>query len=132
MLTDVKIVTKFLLLGDRMPFERVRVTAVGRSQFNSFLTITGKFSVMRGTLLYVFGSCERHSELTEEMHIPLRPLPKEDTPSSMVLLLFWGEGGCCLFVGFWGLFFFVFFFFCFLLWGCCFFLGGGEGGRFFF
>ena len=25
------------------------------------------------------GSCERHSELTEEIHIPWRPLPKEDT-----------------------------------------------------
>ena len=34
---------------------------------NSFLTITGKFSVTTATLLYVFGPCERHSELTEEM-----------------------------------------------------------------
>ena len=34
---------------------------------NSFLTITGKFSVMIGTLLLVFGSCERHSELTKEI-----------------------------------------------------------------
>ena len=38
-----------------------------------------KFSVITGTLLKVFGSCERHSELTEEMYIPLRPIPKEDT-----------------------------------------------------
>ena len=32
----------------------------------SFLTITGKMSVRIGTLLYVYGSCDRHSELTEE------------------------------------------------------------------
>ena len=32
---------------------------------------------MIGSLLYVFGSCERHSELKQEMHIPLRPIPKE-------------------------------------------------------
>ena len=38
---------------------------------NSFLTITGQFSAIAGTLLYGFGSCERHSELTEEMYIPL-------------------------------------------------------------
>ena len=42
----------------------------------SFPTVTGKFSVMKVTRLYVFGSCERHSKLTEEMHIPLRPTPK--------------------------------------------------------
>ena len=47
--------------------------------FNAFLTITGKFPVTIGTLLYVFGSCERHSKLTEQMHVPLRPIPKEDT-----------------------------------------------------
>ena len=45
---------------------------------NSFLTKAGNFSVMTGTLLYVFGSCERRSELTEEMLILLRPIPKED------------------------------------------------------
>ena len=44
--------------------------------FNSFLTMTGKFSVMIGTLLYVFDSHECHSKLVEEMHIPLRPIPK--------------------------------------------------------
>ena len=33
--------------------------------------ITGKFSVMIVTPLYVIGSCERRSELTEEMYIPL-------------------------------------------------------------
>ena len=32
---------------------------------------------MIGALLYVFGSYESHSKLTEEMHIPLRPLSKE-------------------------------------------------------
>ena len=30
------------------------------------------------TLLYVVGSHERHSEFTEEMYIPLRPIPRED------------------------------------------------------
>ena len=34
---------------------------------------------MTETLLYVFGSCERDSKLTEKMSIPLRPIPKEDT-----------------------------------------------------
>ena len=34
-----------------------------------------KISVMIGTLLYIFGSCERHSKL-KEMHIPLRLIPK--------------------------------------------------------
>ena len=43
-------------------------------------TETGKFPVMTGTLLYVFDPRERHSELTEEMHIPLRPIPKGHTP----------------------------------------------------
>ena len=33
---------------------------------------------MIGTVLYVFGSRERHSKLTEEMYTPLRPIPKED------------------------------------------------------
>ena len=32
-------------------------------------------SVMTGALLYSFGRRERHSELTEEMQIPLRPIP---------------------------------------------------------
>ena len=35
-----------------------------------------KISVTTGTLLYVFGSYERHSELTEEMSMPLRSIPK--------------------------------------------------------
>ena len=46
---------------------------------NSFLTINGKPSVMTGTLLCVFGSCERHSEITEKMYIPLRPITIEDS-----------------------------------------------------
>ena len=33
---------------------------------------------MTGPLLYVLGSCERHSQLTDEMYISLRPIPKED------------------------------------------------------
>ena len=44
-----------------------------------------KISVMIGSLLCVFGSCERHSKLTEEMYIPLRPIPKEDCSSLMFL-----------------------------------------------
>ena len=31
-----------------------------RLLLNSVLTVTGKFSVMTGTLFYVFGLCERH------------------------------------------------------------------------
>ena len=52
---------------------------VGDHHFNSFLMITRKFSDMTGTLLYVFGSHERHFEFTNEMYIPLRPIPMEDT-----------------------------------------------------
>ena len=33
---------------------------------------------MIGTLLFVFGSGGRHSEHTEEIYIPLRPIAKED------------------------------------------------------
>ena len=40
-----------------------------RKRVNSFLIITEKFSVTIGALLSVFGSCERHSKLAEEMHI---------------------------------------------------------------
>ena len=47
----------------------------------SFLTIPRKSRVMIGTLPYVFGSCERRSKLTEEMCIPLRPIPREDSYS---------------------------------------------------
>ena len=43
------------------------------------LTITGKFPVTIGTLLSVFDSRARRSKLTQEMHIPLRPILKEDT-----------------------------------------------------
>ena len=53
--------------------------ATRESILNSFLTGSEKFSVMTETLLYAPGSCERHSEFTEEMYIPLRPTPKEDT-----------------------------------------------------
>ena len=34
---------------------------------------------MIGTVLYVFGSCERQSQPTEEMCFPLGPIPKGDT-----------------------------------------------------
>ena len=39
-----------------------------------------KISVMIGTLL-----CDTNSKITEEMQIPLRPIPKEDS-SSLTLL----------------------------------------------
>ena len=34
---------------------------------------------MTETLLYVFGSRERHSKPTKEMYTCMRPIPKEDT-----------------------------------------------------
>ena len=40
--------------------------------FNSFLTVEGNFSVMTGTLLYVFGSWERHSELNRKRYTSRR------------------------------------------------------------
>ena len=40
---------------------------------------------MIGTLLCVFGSGEHHCKLTEEMHIPLRPVTKDDTWSLVFL-----------------------------------------------
>ena len=36
-----------------------------------------KISVITRTLLCVFASCERHSELTEQVYISLRPIPRE-------------------------------------------------------
>ena len=47
---------------------------------------------MIGTHSYVCGSRERHSELTEEMHIPLRPIPKEDTRPILVSI-HWATDG---------------------------------------
>ena len=44
---------------------------------NSFLTVTGKFPVMRLNLRNVFGACDHNSELTEEMYIPLRPIQRK-------------------------------------------------------
>ena len=44
----------------------------------SFLTIAGKFSVRIGSLLYVFGSCERQSTPTKETYIPFRQIPKRN------------------------------------------------------
>ena len=38
-----------------------------------------KISVMIGTLLYLLGTCARHSKLAQEMYIALRSIPKEDT-----------------------------------------------------
>ena len=53
------------------------------TEFNPFLTVTGQFPVMIGTLLYVTGSRECHSELTEETHIPVGPIPKGRHSSSL-------------------------------------------------
>ena len=39
-------------------------------QFSSFLMVTGKFSVMVGTLLYVLGLCEIHSEPKKKIFHP--------------------------------------------------------------
>ena len=50
---------------------------------NSFVTITGQFSVMIRTLLYGFGPCERHSELTEEMYHPFETDTKGKLSSSL-------------------------------------------------
>ena len=55
---------------------------------NSLLTVTGKFSAMTGTFLYVFGSSERHSEPTKEMCMPYRPILKGDT---VVVCIIWGD-----------------------------------------
>ena len=46
---------------------------------NSFLTVTIQISVITGSLLYMFGSCERHSEPTKEMCILSRLTAEGDT-----------------------------------------------------
>ena len=46
---------------------------------NSFLRATGKFSDMTATLPYIAGPCRLHPNLTKDMHIPLRSIPKEGT-----------------------------------------------------
>ena len=43
---------------------------------NPLLTVTGKFPFIIENLVYVFGSCERHSKSTKEMYMPLKPTPK--------------------------------------------------------
>ena len=42
--------------------ERRRDLKLTKTTFNPFPTVTGKFSVMIGTLLHAFGSCDRHCE----------------------------------------------------------------------
>ena len=65
--------------GGKSPIRTDTPVQVCRN-INSFLAITGKVSVIVIilNLLCVFGSRERHSECTEELSIPLRPIPKED------------------------------------------------------
>ena len=45
--------------------------------FNSFKTITGKFSALMGNLLYIFGSCVHHSAYKRDVY-PFRPTSKGD------------------------------------------------------
>ena len=42
------------------------------------VAVPGRYSIMTGTHLYVLGSGQRHSELTEEMYVPFRPITEED------------------------------------------------------
>ena len=58
-------------------FNKPRHTVLDK--VNSCVTVTGKFSIMIRTLLYIFDSRESHSEPTKEMYIPLRLIPKGDT-----------------------------------------------------
>ena len=51
----------------------------GGGYLDSFLAVTGRFSVMIGTLFFVFGSFKPHSHPTKEMYIYLRPIPNRDT-----------------------------------------------------
>ena len=62
----------------------IRFIAGTEKSINSFLAVTRKTLVMIGTLLYVLGSCQRHSEPTKGMCIPLRLIPKEGTLWSFV------------------------------------------------
>ena len=41
--------------------------------------VTGTFSVITGTFLYVVGSRDGHSEPAKEMCVPVRPTPEADT-----------------------------------------------------
>ena len=53
-----------------------RVVRRDSSAVDSFLTITGKFSAMAGTFLYVSGTCLRHSKPTiEDTHSCPRTIP---------------------------------------------------------
>ena len=45
------------------------------------MTVTGKFSFIIGCLLYVFGSCKRHSKPKKEMYIPLRLCKRHSKPT---------------------------------------------------
>ena len=60
--------------------------ALRRWRFYEWTTVRHWLAKVRGhlvglALLYDFGSCERHSELTEEMHIPVRALPEDSLRS---------------------------------------------------
>ena len=45
---------------------------------------TCKLSVMTGTLVYVFGSCECHPKLTKEMFTPLRHAVDDSSSSTFL------------------------------------------------
>ena len=61
-----------LLLQGR--YKMITVYALTAGQIES-----SAFTFTPGTFVYVVGSGECQSKLTEEMLIPLRPIPKEDT-----------------------------------------------------
>ena len=56
-------------------------------EFNLFLAVTRKFSVLMGTLLYLVGSCERHSEPTKEIAHPFEA--DTDGRYSLVVCINW-------------------------------------------
>ena len=68
------------VIGNFMVTVASLVQVFGLYQFHMYLISDSnrKILVMIGTLLYVFGSCERHVKLTEHMHILLRLIPKEE------------------------------------------------------
>ena len=53
---------------------------------NSFLTVTGKFSVMIGTVLYVYGSCEGHCKLKDRHAHPFETDTTGRLSSSLTFL----------------------------------------------
>ena len=61
-----------LMLPSYVKLLVLSTVALTRNQIELISDGNQNISVMIGTLLHVFGSRKRHSELTEEMHTPLR------------------------------------------------------------